>query len=76
MEHNFLLQIYHDGLLHVLENEIFYSCNMNKLKNTKDKKTIVLEFKKKNTSGIIFPKCHISLHVKKASRQLRLIKLQ
>ena len=38
MEHNFLLQIYHDGLLHVLENEIFYSCNMNKLKNTKDKK--------------------------------------
>ena len=47
MEHNFLLQIYHDGLLHVLENEIFYSCNMNKLKNTKDKKTIVLKFKKK-----------------------------
>ena len=47
MEYNFLRQIYHDGLLHVLENEIFYSCNMNKLKNTKDKKTIVLEFKKK-----------------------------
>ena len=51
MEHNFLLQIYHDGLLHVLENEIFYSCNMNKLKNTKDKKTIVLEFKKKIPPG-------------------------
>ena len=41
MEHNFLLQIYHDGLLHVLENEIFYNYNMNRLKY-KEKKLIEL----------------------------------